>query len=309
MNQIAILLSTHNGDKFIKEQLISLEDQSYKEFDIYIRDDGSSDNTLEYIGEFIADSDIDVIVLPSTKNIGASLSFFTLLDKVSKIDRYRYIMFCDQDDIWLPDKVEISIRQIQELERDNPNLPLLIHTNLSVVDDKLDTIDNSYWSYQQIDPNRTNLNHLLVENVITGCTAIINSKLAKLALPIPKDAIMHDWWLGLVATTMGKIDYIEKSTILYRQHNQNEIGASRLGLSTMMKRMHKLSAPIMQRYTKQSKEMLDRYRDRLKPKDLDILEAMVSIEYIPWHRGKILLMRHHISKRNFIKNIGLLICR
>ncbi|SFV62308.1 Alpha-L-Rha alpha-1,3-L-rhamnosyltransferase [hydrothermal vent metagenome] len=309
MNQIAILLSTYNGEKFIKEQLTSLAEQSYREFDIYIRDDGSSDKTLEYIDKFIQDSDLSIKLLSGDENVGALLSFFTLLREVSAIDRYGYIMFCDQDDIWLSNKVEISIERMQELERSYPDLPLLIHSDLTVVDERLDTIDSSYWSYQQIDPTRTDLNHLLVENVITGCTTIINSNLAKLALPIPTDAIMHDWWLGLVATTLGKIDYIETSTILYRQHSQNEIGASKFGFDTVVQKISKLSTPIFDRYIKQSKVLLDRYRDRLKPKDLDTLEAIVSIEYIPWYRGKMLLVKYNLSKRNFIKNIGLLLCR
>ena len=306
MNQIAILLSTYNGEKFIKEQLTSLANQTYKKFDIYIRDDASSDKTLEYIYDFLANNNLSMTILPSTKNVGASLSFSMLLNKVTQMDRYNYFMFCDQDDIWLPNKVEISIVHMQTLERDDPNLPLLVHSNLRVVDEKLDIIDKSYWSYQQKDPNRIALNYLLVENVITGCTTIINSKLANLALPIPQNAIMHDWWLALVASTMGKIDYIDDSTILYRQHSQNEIGASRLSFDTVIQ---KISTPIFKRYTKQSKELLDRYRDKLKPKDLDILEMMASIEHISWYRGKILLLRYNISANNFIKNIGLLVCK
>jgi len=160
---------------------------------------------------------------------GAKENFSYLLEKLDEvIDSYDYIMFSDQDDIWIDNKIEITLKKMLETEKKHgKNIPILVHTDLKVVDEHLNIIDNSFWNFSKINPELNSLNHLLLSNTVTGCTAMINKNLKTLAIPIDKRAYMHDWWLALIASALGRIEYINFPTILYRQHNANTLGANK----------------------------------------------------------------------------------
>ena len=309
MNTIAILLTTYNGEKYITELLASLENQSNSAFDLFIRDDGSTDRTIERILAFQSHSDLSIMLLPKGENIGASQNFAYLLQYALGHEQYRYFMFCDQDDVWLPYKIEQTLNAMIEAEISNPFTPLLVHTDLQVVDENLDLIYNSYWSYQNIDPAYDRLNHLLIQNVITGCTVMINRTLAEITLPIPKDAIMHDWWLGLIATSLGKIESLQQSTVKYRQHSANDIGASAFDLSTILDKANMLFTFSLDKYTIQANSFLSQHADRLSAEQKKMLEAFISIETLPWYKGKMILLKYRFLKQHWIRNIGLLICK
>ncbi|MEA3456076.1 MAG: glycosyltransferase family 2 protein [Campylobacterota bacterium] len=309
MNTIAILLTTYNGEKYITELLVSLENQSDNSFDLFIRDDGSTDRTIERILSFQSDSNLSIILLPKGENIGASQNFAYLLQHALKYEQYLYLMFCDQDDVWLPDKIEQTQNAMSEKEKNYPATPLLIHTDLQVVDENLGLIDNSYWSYQSLDPDYDSLNRLLIQNVITGCTIMINRALAEIALPIPKEAIMHDWWLGLVAASLGRIESLPQSTIKYRQHGANDIGASAFNISTIFDKAHTLFTFSLDKYTIQANSFLSHYSDSLDAEQKRTLEAFISIETLPWHKGKMVLLKYRFLKQHWIRNIGLLLCK
>ena len=309
MNTIAILLTTFNGERHIEELLASLENQSHRAFDLFIRDDGSTDHTIEQMHTFQSHSNISMTLLPEEGNVGASQNFASLLQHALEHEQYRYFMFCDQDDVWLPNKIEQTLNAMREAEISDPLTPQLIHTDLQVVDENLALMHNSYWSYQNIDPGYDTLNRLLVQNVITGCTVMVNRALAAIALPIPKEAIMHDWWLGLIAASLGKIEALPQSTVKYRQHSANDIGASAFNLSTILNKAHMLFSFSLDKYTKQANSFLSRYSDRLSTKQKKMLEAFVSIETEPWYKGKMILLKYHFLKQHWIRNIGLLLCK
>ncbi len=308
MNSIAVLLTSYNGERYIEEQLASLETQSHRAFDLFIRDDGSTDHTVEQILAFQSRSKLSIKLLPKGKKLGASQNFAHLLHHALKSGQYRYFMFCDQDDVWLPSKVEATLKAMREAETPTPTLPLLIHTDLQVVDEHLHLAHDSYWHYQHIDPAYDTLNRLLVQNVITGCTVMINRPLAELSLPISEDAIMHDWWIGLIAATLGKIEALPQSSIKYRQHNDNDIGASAFNLSTVFRKAKTLFSLSLDKYIIQAKSFLLHYSDRLDREQRMILEAFISIENLPWYRGKIILLKYHFLKQHWTRNTGLLLC-
>lgn len=309
VNTIAILLTTYNGERYITELLASLENQSNHSFDLFIRDDGSTDRTIERILAFQSHSNISITLLPKGENIGASQNFAYLLQYALRHEQYCYFMFCDQDDVWFPNKIEQTLNAMIEAETSNPFTPLLIHTDLQVVNENLDLIHNSYWSYQNIDPGYDRLNRLLIQNVITGCTVMINRVLAEISLPIPKDAIMHDWWLGLTAASLGKIESLPQSTIKYRQHSANDIGASAFDLSTILDKANRLFSFSLDKYTIQANSFLSHYSDKLSAEQKKILEAFISIETVPWYKGKMILLKYRFLKQHWIRNIGLLICK
>ena len=161
-------------------------------------------------------------IIDVPNNLGAYQNFAKLLEH-SDAD---YVMFSDQDDVWLPDKVEKSITLMKEMEKQySRSMPLLVHTDLQVAQEDLTIVSKSFWEYQNVEPQKSLvLNRLLVRSVIRGCTVMINRSLANLAQSIPNDAIMHDHWISLIAAAFGKIGFIREPTMIYRLHEKNYSG-------------------------------------------------------------------------------------
>jgi len=306
MHQVDILLSTYNGAIFLSEQIDSILNQSYTDWKLIIRDDSSTDKTKEVLQTYQNRYPKKIVVQKnSDENLGVTLNFSKLLESSSA----PYIMFCDQDDVWLPEKVELTLKKMIEVEKSNPDTPLLIHTDLKVVNTNLDILSDSYWSYQGLDPEYDILNRLLVQNVITGCTVMINKKLADIALPIPDKAIMHDWWLGLVAASFGQVHHIDIPTMLYRQHANNDTGATSFNLHTILKKLQNLSNINLEKYTVQAELLLSRYSEDLKPEQKTLLEAFIATKNQSWIKSKQTLVKYKILKQDIFRNIGLLLCK
>lgn len=223
---IEILLSTYNGEKYIKYQIESILNQSCTNFSIIIRDDGSNDKTIEILEYYeLMHKDKIKIVRDNLGNLGPGRSFMELLNH----SKGEYIMFCDQDDIWLPNKIELTFKKMKELEMIyGKETPILVFTDLKVVEDSLNIISHSFWNYQKIDPNLSKKwKMLLAFNVVTGCTLMINRRAKDVVLPYKLPEMIHDHWVGVNISKHGVIDYIPIPTVLYRQHRDNVIGAHR----------------------------------------------------------------------------------
>jgi len=215
---IEVLLATYNGEPFIREQLNSLMNQSFADFKIVIRDDGSTDNTLSIIHEYQQKfSDKISILKDNKKNVGATQNFGILLEQ-STAD---YIFFCDQDDVWLPHKIEVSLQKMKVLEQDNKAIPCLVFSDMKSIDEAGNITADSVWQQLHLHPKYFTLNRLLVQNIPHGCTMLINKAMCNLASPIPKEAMLHDHWIALLAASCGKFDYINEPTLLLRNHTQN----------------------------------------------------------------------------------------
>jgi glycosyltransferase involved in cell wall biosynthesis len=229
--RIAILLPTWNGERFLRAQVDSLLAQDYPDFIIVCRDDGSRDASPAIIAEYAARLPQRFHVVPADgRNLGASGSFGFLLEyvlahKAALGLASAWVMPSDQDDVWHPDKLRRSMARMQTLEAAHPGLPLLVHGDLEVVDESLASIAPSFVRYQGLQPLRNSLARLLVSNTVTGCTALCNEALLRRALPIPAAAVMHDWWLALVAGAFGRLSFIDEPLLLYRQHGANTLGA------------------------------------------------------------------------------------
>jgi len=229
--KIYILLATYNGEKYLKEQLDSLFEQTNKHATLWIHDDNSKDNTVSIIKEYQSKYPNKIEFLDDDISTGGAKENFTyLLNHID--DNYDYVMFCDQDDVWLEDKIEITLKKMMQVEDINSNKPVLIHTDLKVVDEKLNIISESMFKYQRLNlDNQYKLNKIALENIITGCTVMLNKKLVSMSKTIPKEAIMHDWWIAIITLqNNGIIEFVNKSTIKYRQHSINTIGAKKVNL-------------------------------------------------------------------------------
>ncbi|MFB2642105.1 glycosyltransferase [Shewanella bicestrii] len=216
--KIAVLLSSYNGEKYISEQLETILNQEYEncQVDIYIRDDGSIDKTTDIVDEYIARK--DNIFLINGNNVGVTHSFFNLI-LLEQVRNYDFYAFCDQDDFWLKDKLTTMIAVI---DNSKPNLVCCSYT---VTDDKLNKLRDV------ICDEEIEFGSVLVDSSFPGCTMVFNKALFKLVEkslhhPLAWKASIHDLWVLMIATVFGEVKTINKIGILYRQHNNNAIGAS-----------------------------------------------------------------------------------
>lgn len=221
MKKVDILLATYNGEQYLREQLDSILSQTYNEFRLLISDDSSTDNTREILEEY-TEKDKRIIVFCQDKNLGVIKNFEFLLNKVEN----EYYMFSDQDDIWKENKIEKSIKCLEETNSD------LIYTDLEVVDENLNVIYESYWKlkgiYNKI-KKYNNFESLYLNNFVTGCTMLSKKELINEILPLPNISkfVLHDYWIPLILSQKHKITYIEEPLIKYRQHKNNKVGSKK----------------------------------------------------------------------------------
>ncbi|CAM4166651.1 alpha-L-Rha alpha-1,3-L-rhamnosyltransferase [Streptococcus penaeicida] len=273
--KINILMSTYNGEKFLAEQIESIQKQTVTDWTLLIRDDGSSDRTPEIIQEFVAkDSRIRFINADHRVNYGVIKNFFTLL----KHEEADFYFFSDQDDVWLPDKMAI---QLQEAQKYDQEIPLAVYMDLKVVDQDLNVINESMIRSQSGHAN-TKMIQELSENAVTGGVMLINHALAEKWLS-PDGIIMHDWYLALLAASLGKLIYIDLPGELYRQHSNNVLGARTL--DKRFKILREGPRHIFTRYWKlihesqqQAQKILETESTNLASKDREVLRHYIDID-------------------------------
>lgn len=220
---VDILLATWNGEPFLAQQLESLLSQTFVDWRLILRDDNSTDGTQTIISDYAVKLGARLSVVENSEgNLGAKENFSALMGKVTA----PYAMYCDQDDVWLPSKIEHYLAGIHELElKYGRDTPLLLFGDLTATDDSLNVIAPSLWKYKNVNPTReTKLSRLLLRNIVTGCACIMNQSLVQLAKPIPNEARMHDAWVALVAASCGRLAWLNEPLVLYRQHGRNVVG-------------------------------------------------------------------------------------
>lgn len=218
-DKIAILMSTYNGHEYVADQIQSIINQTYQEWKLYIRDDGSSDDTRKIIESF-EKKDPRIILTNKNQfeNLGSVGSFFELL-KNADADFY---MFSDQDDYWKQTKVADTLSEMRRSHYQDK--PCCVYSNLQVVDNELkgnQPLLTHHWQ---------EFTQLIFTNNAYGCTMMINQVLKDMVHFNELDLnyiYMHDWWLMLIAAAFGEIRYLDEKTILYRQHEDNQVGASK----------------------------------------------------------------------------------
>ena len=209
MEKINILMATYNGRRYLRDQIDSILNQTYSDFRLLISDDASTDSTVKILEEY-EKKDSRVEIYCHEKNLGVVSNFEFLINKV----RSEYFMFADQDDIWEPDKIEKSLKKLKETGSD------LVFTDLEVVDSKLNQIEPSFWKQKGFYDKIIKFN---------GFTMLCKSSWINEFLPLPKNSkyVIHDYWIALIVSQTGRIDFIPETTIKYRQHGNNQVGSSR----------------------------------------------------------------------------------
>jgi len=222
---ISILMTTYNGEKYVAAQIDSLLRQTVNDFKLYIRDDRSTDDTYSIISEYALKYPDQISVRQNEVNTGGAKHNFIQMMIEHKDD---YLLLCDQDDVWMPDKIEKSLKKIKAMELEYGDiLPLMVFTDLSVIDDDMNVLSPSYRKMSNTKSGFIRLNNLLTMNIPTGCTIMYNRALADLICDEPDFTVMHDWWISLIAASFGKIGAIDEQTVMYRQHRDNSVGAKR----------------------------------------------------------------------------------
>ena len=264
--KVAILLSHYNGFKYLDEQVESILCQTGISPYIFLRDDGSTcSESLSLLKKYEKNSEVSVIY---GQNLGVTKSFFEL---VQQADGFEYFSFADQDDVWLPDKLQNAMRTFSEEERSRPQLYC---SALTFADENLTKIKKFSVDY------KIDFKNVLFKNVCTGCTTVFNNSLREVFVKhaIPKAAVLHDWWFCLLALMSGDFLYDKESHILYRQHGNNVVGADQSPFKTMLTKGRK---SLMQSSgdslrLKQAQELLALYRDSAKSESVDFLEFFIK---------------------------------
>lgn len=227
--KVNILLSTYNGEKYLAEQLDSLLSQTYPNIVIYVRDDGSKDHTLSIIQSYLqkcaGTKGHRMVLLENSKgeNAGYMESFWTLLRESESAD---YYAFCDQDDFWLPDKIELGVKM---LEKERSDVPLLYSSSFTYCDENLNYSGNPVAVSEPVE-----FKDVLFYTPAFGFTVIINKTLRSIALSASSlKNIPHDGWCQKIAASMGKFIYDPAQTARYRRHNSTVtyVNANRIQLT------------------------------------------------------------------------------
>ena len=212
---VLIMLATYNGEKYLRQQLDSIYNQTYKDFDILISDDNSTDNTISIIEEFLQQKN-NIKLIHNNDKHGALYNFSYLVEYAKGMRKYDYYMFSDQDDIWLEKKIELSLITLKE---QNVNRPALLYTSKQYVNSELEKIDYVLCGEEHIGLN------LLLQNRAYGCTFLLNHLLFnKLDYTISSKFVNYDHYVVLCAFMYGKVFFLNEKTILYRQHTDNVSG-------------------------------------------------------------------------------------
>ena len=220
-----ILLSTYNGANYLEELLESVLAQSYNQWCLVIRDDGSTDKTVEILHRYRSDyPDRVKLITDDQMRLGAKDSFARLLS----LSQAELVFLCDQDDVWHHDKMKIMIDRYSHILHDlkaNHNTPILICSDLVIVDSAKNLLYRSFREKEKIFLEFTSdLYMTFFANFSPGCAMMLNRQLACISSTIPSEAVMHDWWISLSAILHGKVEIVPEKLVNYRIHQQNTIG-------------------------------------------------------------------------------------
>jgi len=222
---IDILCATWNGAAYLPAFVASLQRQTHACWRLWVRDDGSTDGTVALLAALAAQEPRLAVLPPDGERLGAAGSFGRLWERGAPTARY--LAFADQDDVWLPQKLARSLARLREEEgRCGEATPVLLHTDLAVVDEALRPVAPSFRAYAGLGALEAPLAERVAHNVVTGCTVLANAALRARSVPVPP-GIMHDAWVACVAVACGRTVHLDEATVAYRQHGSNTIGARR----------------------------------------------------------------------------------
>jgi len=301
---ITILMAAYNGGRYVAEQIESLLRQTEQDFVLRVRDDSSTDDTYSILCGYAAKYPGKIFVERNPENSGGAKWNFLQLMAAYQDD---YVMLCDQDDVWLPNKIELSLQAMRAAEKQRGSqTPILVHTDVRVIDDQMHVIGESLNDMLGLYTENGSLPLQTIQNTVTGCTVMYNRAFAQL-VRIPRFCIVHDWWLGLIAISFGEKAYLPAKTLLYRQHGDNSIGAKKVASLRYIagKALHPRTVRTQLDATyRQAEEFLRVYGDIVSPAQKQFLSDYVSIPSFRKIRRWTTARRLGALKHGFIKRFA-----
>ena len=295
-DSIDILLSLFGASPFLPEMLRSLQEQSLQGASLICRKDTPCDEFLHPLRcmHFAK-------MLNGDEHLGVTGSYWELL----KHSTAEYTMFADQDDVWHANKIAFTLDAMRKLEDTHgKKTPLLVHTDLQICDEKLNVLHKSFIRFQALNPNLTQLRHLMIQNNVTGCTMMINRALRQLLRPFPAEAICHDWYIALVAASFGKVFFLPEATVDYRQHDTNVFGAKG---RRPQKMHHDVLRKRLTKTQRQAGAFAWQYADLLSKEQTDLLLAWADCETESSYIKKLKqVLKYRLRKNDLIRTAGLL---
>lgn len=335
--KVTVLAAAYNGRSYIEQQMDSILAQSRDGILLVVSDDCSTDGTAQRLDAYEKAHGGQVLVLHRKKpSGGASAHFLSLISLMAKLQaesgspwketyeltedkqmRLReaadadYFMLSDQDDVWLPMKTEKLMAKMRALELKEPDgrrgTPLLVHSDLKVVDENLKEIAPSFFRYQKISPDRTALPQLLVQNNVTGGALMMNRAMLSYLICPPSVCLMHDAWLALVAGCFGQTGYVDEPLYLYRQHKANTLGAEKGDSMEGAKARIKDGSQAAENYRRmfgQAESLLELYKDKLTQEQKETLDAFISLPR-QTRTGKIKsIWKYGFTKNTWLRTLG-----
>ena len=343
---ITVLVASYNGSRYIKQQLDSILAQDEEDVRILVSDDCSSDGSRELLKEYEASrGDRVLVLLRKEPSGGAAVHFLKLLKLMADADhnpdadhdtealpgplsllseyevtenqlarlgplaRADYFMLSDQDDVWMPQKARMLSDKMKEMERKSGrgNVPLLVHSDLTVADEALRPIADSFFRYQKISPEHTSLPQLLVQNNVTGGAVMVSRSMLPYLKEIPGVCLMHDAWLALIASCFGEIGWVDRPLYYYRQHGGNTLGAEKGDSLDSVRARVKDGSSARENYRRmfgQADSFYHMFYSRLNREQQETLEAFIRLPRCS-RLGKMgLIVKYGFTKNTLARTLG-----
>ena len=329
---IAVLLAAYNGEMYLRKQMDSILGQETEEkICIVASDDCSRDGTAAILDLYAEKFPDQVLALHRKQpSGGADRHFLELMqlfacaqnaelvgtnwefcpDTVSRLRQIasaQYVMLSDQDDVWLPQKVEKLVSCMRTMERKHSGAPILVHSDLAVVDQDLRVLASSFFQYQRVSPRRSRLRQLLVQNNVTGGAVMINRPFLPLLENIPSCVLMHDAWLALLAACFGATGWVDEPLYLYRQHMGNSLGAQQADRAQEMRERIANGSKARENYRRmfaQAGELLELFGNQLDAGQIATLKHFLAIPN-QGRLGKMYsILRYGFTKNSLLRTLG-----
>jgi len=313
MNRIEIILSTYNGEKYIREQLDSIIRSSFKNWHISISDDCSTDSTCDILREYVQKYSGRISLHINESNMGYTANFLSALKRAAKeVENdgdQTYFMFCDQDDVWLKDKLYLTLKAMKRLERKIGTVkPSLIFTDAVLAGSDLSYINNSFYKAGRRNVRNLSVSRLLIENRCIGCTIMMNRALVDMIGDKYDNIRYHDWWVALIASAFGGIRFLRVPTLLYRQHGGNQVGQG--GFASYVKTRMSDKNDIENRLNDtiaQAQAFYECYKGRLGYKNAMVVNEFSKLPSKSFFMKRFLILRYRFFKSGLLRNIALLL--
>ena len=308
MSEVIILLATHNGEKYLNVMIDSILSQDFREWRLILSDDASEDGTMDILRFYAEKYPEKITLYQSGQRFGnAKHHFMHLLEQFNEAE---YLMFADQDDRWHANKVSATLRLMKQLE-EKTNVPVMVHTDLCVVDENLQCLNPSFMKYSNLDGSRLGVNTLLIQNVVTGCTMMLNRALVKkvAGTMVKSDILMHDWWIALVASTCGVTGFLNEATMDYRQHGENSVGAkdSHSARYILNRSVSGENYIAIRNTFLQARALSEAFGKEMKPKDAALVAVYGEAADANFLKRRWMYIKYGIFKKGISRKIGQLI--